>query len=144
MMLSPRINAAATMASTITHGGLTNSPIFERSLVNEISGITANDSCRLKTTCDNTSSASMLSDPRQAMNSTAGMIANPRLIRRRSHGWMRMRMKPSITIWPASVPVIVLACPDDSSATANKVAASEVPSSGVSNRCASSSFATSW
>jgi len=38
---------------------------------------------------------------------TAGTIAIIRVIRRRSHGPSRMLRKPSITIWPASVPVIV-------------------------------------
>ena len=37
-----------------------------------------------------------------------------------------------MTIWPASVPVRVEFCPDSSSATANRVLAAAVPSSGVS------------
>jgi hypothetical protein len=77
------------------------------------------------------------------MNNAAGMMARPRLISRRSQGRIRMRRNPSITICPASVPVIVLACPEQSSATANTTEASVVPSSGASSRCASSSRATS-
>ena len=57
-----------------------------------------------------------------------------RVISRRSHGWIRQCMKPSITTWPASVPVMVLLCPLASSATANSVLAAAVPSSGASVR----------
>ena len=55
-----------------------------------------------------------------------------RVIIRRSHGGSRMSRKPSITIWPASVPVIVEFCPEASSATAKSVLAAVVPSSGAS------------
>ena len=44
-----------------------------------------------------------------------------------------MLRKPSITICPASVPVIVEFWPEASSATANSVLASVAPSSGVSS-----------
>ena len=77
-------------ASAMTQGGLANTPIFERSLVKVTSGITANESCRLSTTCERTSSSSIAFDPRTAMNATAGMIASPRLIMRRSQGRIRM------------------------------------------------------
>ena len=50
---------------------------------------------------------------------------------------MRRFRKPSITIWPASVPVSVAFWPENSSATANIVDASVVPSSGVSSLYAS-------
>jgi hypothetical protein len=43
-------------------------------------------------------------------------------------------MKPSITTWPASVPVMVLLCPLASSATAKSVLAAAVPSNGASVR----------
>ena len=46
-----------------------------------------------------------------------------RVMRRRTHGWMRQCMKPSITTCPASVPVMVLLWPLASSATANSVLA---------------------
>ena len=42
-------------------------------------------------------------------------------------------MNPSITIWPASVPVSVAFWPEQSSATANSMLASVVPSSGESS-----------
>ena len=52
------------------------------------------------------------------MVSAAGMMASERVIRRRSQGRMRKLRKPSITIWPARVPVSVEDCPEQSSATA--------------------------
>ena len=64
---------------------------------------------------------------------SAGTIAMPRVISRRSHGRSRMLRKPSITICPASVPVSVEFCPEKSSATAKSVLASVVPSSGASS-----------
>ena len=63
---------------------------------------------------------------------TAGTMAMSRVMSRRSHGRRRMLRKPSITIWPASVPVSVEFCPDASSASANSVLA-PAPSSGVSS-----------
>ena len=47
-----------------------------------------------------------------------------RVISRRSQGRMRKLRKPSITIWPAMVPVSVEDCPEQSSATANSTPAS--------------------
>ncbi len=44
-----------------------------------------------------------------------------------------MLRKPSITIWPASVPVSVEFWPEASSASANTVLAPATPSSGVSS-----------
>ena len=46
------------------------------------------------------------------------MMASERVIRRRSQGRMRKLRKPSITIWPAMVPVSVEDWPEQSSATA--------------------------
>ena len=60
--------------------------------------------------------------------------ASVRVISRRTQGRMRQCMNPSITTWPASVPVMVLLCPLASSATANSVLAAAVPSSGASVR----------
>jgi len=141
--LSPMMIAATRIARAMTQGGLTNSPMRRRSLVNRMSGTTAKASWRLSTTWESTSSSSTACSPRTAITTAAGMIASPRLMSRRSQGWMRMRRKPSMTICPASVPVMVLAWPEHSSATANTIEASEVPSSGASRRCASSSCATS-
>ena len=47
---------------------------------------------------------------------------------------MRQCMKPSITTWPAKVPVMVLLWPLASSATANRTLAETVPSNGASVR----------
>ena len=47
------------------------------------------------------------------------MIASVRVIRRRSQGRMRRSRNPSMTIWPAKVPVSVEDWPLASSATAN-------------------------
>ena len=63
----------------------------------------------------------------------AGMIAMSRVMSRRSHGRSRRLMKPSITICPASVPVSVAFCPEQSSATANSTLAIVVPRSGDSS-----------
>ena len=49
---------------------------------------------------------------RSTRTTTAGMIAISRVMSRRSHGRMRMLRKPSITIWPASVPVSVAFWPE--------------------------------
>ncbi len=62
----------------------------------------------------------------------AGMMAMSRVIRRRSHGRSRRLMNPSMTIWPASVPVSVAFGSEKSSARANTVLATVVPSSGDS------------
>ena len=59
-------------------------------------------------------------------------MAMARVISRRSQGRMRMLRNPSMTIWPASVPVSVEFWPDASSASANTVLA-PAPSSGVSS-----------
>ena len=67
------------------------------------------------------------------MTMIAGMMAMSRVISRRSHGRRRRLMKPSITIWPASVPVSVAFWPEQSSATANSMLAIVVPSSGESS-----------
>ncbi len=53
---------------------------------------------------------------------------------RRTQGWSRQRMKPSITTWPARVPVMVLLWPEASRATANRTLAAPVPRSGASVR----------
>ena len=49
-MFNPRISAAAAQLNSRTHSLLANSPIQPRSLVKWISGMTANGSCRLRTT----------------------------------------------------------------------------------------------
>ena len=61
-------------------------------------------------------------------------MASERVISRRTQGLIRQCMKPSITTWPASVPVMVLLWPLASRATAKSVLAAAVPSSGASVR----------
>ena len=68
------------------------------------------------------------------MMKTAGRMASVRVMSRRTQGLIRQCMKPSITTCPASVPVMVLLWPLASSATANSVLATAVPSSGASVR----------
>ena len=55
------------------------------------------------------------------------MMAISRVMSRRSQAGSRMLRNPSITIWPASVPVMVEFWPEASSATANRVLANVVP-----------------
>lgn len=49
-----------------------------------------------------------------------GMIARRRVTRRRIQTGNFIWMKPSMTIWPVKVPVMVAFWPDASSATANR------------------------
>ncbi len=66
------------------------------------------------------------------MVTTAGTMAMSRVMSRRSQGRSRMSRKPSITICPASVPVMVELWPAASRATANSDAGATVaPRSGV-------------
>ena len=72
---------ATVHASAFTQAGLTNWPIFARSLVNITSGNTANGSCMLRMTWLRISSAPdapLAVDGRSTM--TAGMMAMSRVI----------------------------------------------------------------
>src|SRR5258706_128172 len=69
--------------------------------------------------------------------------SHPVKVCRRSHGRSRMSRKPSITIWPASVPVSVEFWPLARSARANTVLAPVTPRSGVRSWYASWISATS-
>ena len=102
----------------MSHGAFTNSPIFARSDVKRTSGTTAKESWRLRITWLRISSLAVPDAPYRMATIAAGTIAIPRVIRRRSHGRSRMWRNPSITIWPASVPVSVEFCPDASRASA--------------------------
>lgn len=53
------------------------------------------------------------------MATTAGTMARSRVIILRTKGEMVQEVKPSITIWPVSVPVSVEFCPLASRATPN-------------------------
>src|SRR6185503_15981970 len=131
--LSAAMITATVQASTRIHAGATKGPIFARSEVKRTSGNTAKDSCRLNTTWLAISSAPVPRSPYNATTMMAGMMASSRVTRRRSQGRTRRLMKPSITIWPASVPVSVAFWPEQSSATANRMLAAPVPSSGESS-----------
>ena len=85
------------------------------------------------------SNSVVLPSPKTPITTIAGMIAISRVISRRNHGVIRMLRKPSITIWPASVPVRVEFCPDASNATANSMLATPIPNNGLSNLYASES-----
>ena len=124
---------AVSQAKILIHAGLTNSPILRRSPVKRIKGITANASCRLNTTWLMMSSFAVPLSPYIAVTITAGTMAMPRVMSRRSHGRNRRFRKPSITICPASVPVSVEFWPDASSATANNTLATPTPSVGESS-----------
>ena len=75
---------------------------------------------------------------------TAGMMARSRVMSRRSQAGSRRSRNPSMTIWPARVPVMVLFWPDASRANAKSVPAAAVPSSGLSSWWASLMSATDW
>ena len=135
---------ATLHASSFTHNGFANTPILCGSLVNATSGNTANGSCRLSTTWLRMMSGPVPRSPYIATTMIAGTMAMRRVMSRRSHGRRRMLMNPSITIWPASVPVSVAFWPEQSSATANSTLAIVVPRSGESSSYASPMSATSW
>jgi 1-acyl-sn-glycerol-3-phosphate acyltransferase len=110
-------------------------------------GNMAKGSWRASTTWLRVSRSLTLLSPRSPITSTAGTIARTRVMSRRNHGLSRQRMKPSITTWPASVPVMVLLWPLASNATTNNVLATVVPSSGASVKYAiriQSLFALKW
>ena len=104
---SPMIVAAAIQESAVTQRRLANSPMIPRSLVNRISGTTANGSCKLRITWLTRSRSYDPASPFQEMTITAGMIAIRRVVRRRRTGRILNLINPSITICPASVPVKV-------------------------------------
>src|ERR1041385_717024 len=132
--LNAAIATATTYESAVSHFGFTNSPILSRSDVNRTSGKTANESCRLRITWLRIRSWAVPCSPKKIAVAAAGTIAMSRVMRRRNQGRMRILRNPSITIWPASVPVSVEFCPDASSANANTALAPVTPSSGVSSR----------
>ena len=108
-----------------------------------ISGMTAKGSCIERITWLNTNSSAVPLSPYSAVTTTTGMMARPRVIRRRAQPGIRSCRNPSITIWPASVVVTVEFRPDARRATANRIEAIPRPRSGYSNRYASPIFATS-
>src|SRR3974377_1095585 len=99
-------------------------------------GNMANGNCRASTTWLRVNRSVTLLSPRRPITTTAGRMAIPRVITRRTHGLTRQFMNPSMTTWPANVPVMVLLCPLASRAIANSVLAAAVPSNGASVRYA--------
>src|SRR4051812_15527163 len=132
--LRPMMTSATPQAIVLSTGPLTKAPILARSPVNCTSGTTAKESCRLRITWLRIRRAPAPCSPYIAVTITAGTMAMSRVMRRRSQAGSRMSRNPSITIWPASVPVMVEFWPEARSATANSVLARVVPSSGVSSR----------
>src|ERR1700681_3786296 len=135
-MLSAAMVTATAYASTLSQAGFASSPILSLSDVNATRGNTANESCMLNITWLSTSSFAVPPSPYINATTTAGTIAIPRVRSRRRHGGRRMLRNPSITIWPARVPVMVEFCPDARSAMANTTLAPP-PRSGVSSLNAS-------
>src|SRR5579864_1074894 len=127
------IATATTHASARIHRGVTNGPILCGSLVNMTSGKTAKGNWRLSTTWLRMISGPVPRSPYAYTTAMAGMIATRRVISRRSHGRIRRLMNPSMTIWPASVPVSVAFCPEQRRATAKSALAMVVPRSGESS-----------
>ena len=97
--------------------------MFRRFDVKWISGITANESCRLRITWLKIKRRWVDCSPASEMTTTAGTRAIRRVTSRRSQGARRRWRYPSITIWPASVPVRVELWPAHRSAMANKIGA---------------------
>ena len=122
------------LAVARSQAGFTNGPIFVRSEVNRTRGKTANDSCTLRITWLKIRSFAVPRSPKKIAVRAAGTIAMSRVMSRRSQGRMRRSRNPSITIWPASVPVSVEFWPEASRASANTVLAPVTPRSGVSSR----------
>src|SRR5436189_159421 len=130
---SAMMMAAVSVASIVSQRGATNGPILGRLAVNITSGTTANGSCRLSTTWLKISNWPVAFSPAQIVTMTAGTMAIIRVTMRRSHGAMRKLRKPSITIWPESVAVMVELSPQHRSAIANNVGAMVEPSNGARN-----------
>ena len=107
-----------------THFALTKrSPMIFFDDVSHTSGTIEIGNAMHRNTCDPTRSSSRAtSEPLNAIVQTnTGITVMTRVMTRRAHSGMRSLMKPSITIWPVSVPVIVEFWPEASSATAKSV-----------------------
>ena len=111
---------------------LTNTPIFSLSLVNITSGTTAKLSCMERITWLNSKSSDVPFSPYKMETISAGITAINLVMSLRNQGFKRILRKPSITICPANVPVMVEFCPEARRAIAKKMLAKLVPKSGVS------------
>src|ERR1700743_2314937 len=137
------MTVAVATASAVSQRGATYGPILARLAVNITSGTTANGNCRLSTTWLRINNCPVAFSPAQIVTTTAGTMAISRVTIRRIHGAMRQFRKPSITIWPDKVAVMVEFRPQHSSAIANRDGATVEPSSGDRKAWAWSSSATS-
>mmetsp|Transcript_6276 Transcript_6276/g.13168 ORF Transcript_6276/g.13168 Transcript_6276/m.13168 type:complete len:213 (+) Transcript_6276:318-956(+) len=90
---------------------------------NLIRGMRAKGSSKLSTTELKTISSSEPSSPAIMVTRRLGTMATIRVMNARSAGLSLKSTKPSITYWPASVPVIVLESPEASRAHPKKVLA---------------------
>ena len=122
---------AHAQASAFVTGRMANAPIRFRSLTMWMRGMTAKESCMERSTWLKTSNSPVAPSPAITIVTTAGMMAMIRVTRRRSHGRSRMFTNPSITIWPASVPVIVELWPEQMRATAKRTGAAPLPTRGA-------------
>ena len=118
--LSAMIAKATNQASTATHRRLANSPILP--VVRELNErhhrkwqLKAEDHL-----AEDQQRWWPCRSPAKPMTSAAGMMASERVISRRSQGFSRRWRNPSMTIWPARVPVSVEFCPEQSSADGKK------------------------
>ena len=89
LALSATMIPAVVQASTCPHQGVANSPMFRRFDVKWISGITANESCKLRITWLRISRPWVDWSPASAIATTAGTRASSRVISRRSQGAIR-------------------------------------------------------
>ncbi len=81
--------AAVVQARTCPHHGVAKTPMFRRFDVKWISGITANESCKLRITWLRMSRPCVDCSPASEITRTAGIRASSRVISRRSQGAIR-------------------------------------------------------
>ncbi len=97
-MFSMAMTLAISPAKTMSHRGATSAPIFALSAVNITSRNTANESCKLRTTCFKIKSFAVPASPSQIVTIDAGTMAIARVMSRLGHGGSFMSRKPSVTI----------------------------------------------
>ena len=87
--MTTTMTAAVSHARACPHHGVANAPMFRRFDVKWISGITANESCRLRITWLRTSRPWVDRSPAIEITTTAGTSASSRVTSRRSQGAIR-------------------------------------------------------
>ena len=123
---------AITQETILVKFPMTYLPISLPLLTKCISGTTAKGSCILRSTWLNIRRSPVSCEPPIIIITTAGITARSLVANRVFHGAIFISIKPSITICPDIVPVIVEDCPAARSATPNSAGASFVPSRGSS------------